>query len=121
MAVSVGTRLKSWNTKPISRARMRVRSPSPRLDHVAAAERELRSRTVVRIGGVEQPEDVHERALARAGRAHDRDHLAGLDADVDAAQRVDAVAAAEAVGLAQVAAFEEWHRRFSCVGGRRHS
>jgi hypothetical protein len=28
-AVRVGTRLKSWKTKPISRARIRVRSPSP--------------------------------------------------------------------------------------------
>ena len=27
-AVSVGTRLNCWNTKPISRARIRVRSPS---------------------------------------------------------------------------------------------
>ena len=35
---------------------------------------------------VEQAEDVHEGRFAGSGRAHDRDHLAGLDRDVDPAQ-----------------------------------
>ena len=38
---------------------------------------------------VEAGEDVHQRRLARARRAHDRDELARLDVERDAAQRVD--------------------------------
>ncbi len=38
---------------------------------------------------VEPREDVHERRLARAGRAHDRDELAALHVERDAAERVD--------------------------------
>ena len=44
--------------------------------HVAAVEGQLGARAVVQVGRVEQAQDVHERALARSGRAHDRDHLA---------------------------------------------
>ncbi len=36
---------------------------------------------------VEAAEDVHQRRLARAGRADDRDHLAGIDADIDVVER----------------------------------
>ena len=87
--------------------------PFADIDHVTAVELEVGSRSVVQIGGVQQAEDVHQRALARSGRAHDRDHLAGLDRDVDAAKRLDDVALAQAVGLAKVAAFEQWHRSVS--------
>ena len=106
-AVRVGTRLKSWNTKPISRARILVRSRSPRVDHVATVERELGRGAVIEVRGMEQPEDVHERALAGPGRPHDRDHLAGVDGDVDAPERVRPVVPAELVCLAQGAAFEQ--------------
>jgi hypothetical protein len=51
-------------------------------DHVAAVEVQLGPWAVVRVGGVEQAQDVHQRALARTRRAHDRDDLARLDADV---------------------------------------
>jgi hypothetical protein len=37
-------------------------------------------------GAVVHPEDVQQRRLARAGRAHDRDELAVTDREIDAAQ-----------------------------------
>src|SRR5690606_25101920 len=40
-------------------------------------------------GAVEAAQDVHERRLARARRAHDGDELVAPDDEVDAAQRVD--------------------------------
>jgi len=58
---------------------------------------------------VEQAEDVHQGALARARRAHDRDHLARLDRNLDALEGFDGIALAQAVGLAEVAAFEDCH------------
>jgi hypothetical protein len=58
---------------------------------VLAAEIELRGGAVVRVRGVEQAQDVHQGALAGAGRAHDRDHLAGLDRDLDALEGFDGV------------------------------
>ena len=47
---------------------------------------------------VEPGEAVHQRALARAGRAHDRRELAGLEGDRDAVEGAD-LAVADAVGL----------------------
>jgi hypothetical protein len=85
--------------------------PDP--DHVRTVEVQLGVRAVVAVRCVEQPQDVHEGALARAGWAHDRDHLAVLDDDVDPAQRVDAVALAPVVGLVEVASLEECHRSSS--------
>ena len=38
---------------------------------------------------VEAADDVHERRLSRSGRTHDRDVLAMLDDEIDAAQRVN--------------------------------
>ncbi len=73
---------------------------------------------------VEPGEGVHERRLARAGRAHDGDELARLDVERDAAQRVDG-GRALAVAAREVARFDDdvagprgvsSHR---CVG-RRH-
>jgi hypothetical protein len=40
--------------------------------HVAAVEEQLGTRAVIEVGRVKQAQDVHERALARSGRAHDR-------------------------------------------------
>ncbi len=53
-------------------------------------------------GDVEAAKDVHQRALAAAGAAHDRDEVAALDAQRDAAQRWHADRA-DRVGLADVA------------------
>jgi hypothetical protein len=52
---------------------------------------------------VEAGEDVHERRLARAGRAHDRGQMAAGDRERDTSEGVDcglagAVAAAEVAG-----------------------
>jgi hypothetical protein len=57
---------------------------------VSPVHPKLGRRPVVAIRRVEQAQDVHQGALAGPGRAHDRDHLAGRDADVDAAQGLDA-------------------------------
>src|SRR6185503_3130857 len=51
-------------------------------------------------GGVERPEHVHERALARARGAHDREPLALGDLEVDAVERLErAVGAGDALEL----------------------
>ena len=56
---------------------------------------------------VERGEDVHQRRLARAGRAHDGDELAGLDVERDAAEGVDGgLALAEAAR--EVAGADDW-------------
>ena len=62
----------------------------------------------VAAGGraVEAADDVHQRRLAGAGRAHDRDVLAGLDDEVDAAQGVDLLRA-ELVDAGQLAHLDE--------------
>ena len=44
-----------------------------------------------RIGGVEQAEDVQQRALARPAGPHHGDHLAALDLQIDPAQHRDLV------------------------------
>src|SRR5207247_593487 len=44
-------------------------------------------------GGVETAENVHEGGLPRTGGAHDRDELAALDLDRQAAERVNRVGA----------------------------
>ena len=79
-AVRVGTRLNDWNTKPIERARIRVRSRSDRRRRIDAIDPERRASGRVGVRRVEQTEEVHQGALAGAGRPHDRDHLAGRDA-----------------------------------------
>ncbi len=50
------------------------------------------------VDGVEAGEGVEQRRLAAAGGAHDGDHLAALDGEVDAAQGVDPIGAG-VVGL----------------------
>ena len=94
-AVSIGSRLKNWKTKPMCSRRSRVSSLSPSAVIVGAVDPHL-----ARGRPVEPGEDVHERRLARARRAHDRGQLALGDRQRDAAQGVDgrvavAVAAAE--------------------------
>src|SRR5690606_8141498 len=63
-------------------------------------------------GRVEAPENVHAGALAGAARAHDRNELAGIDAQIDAAQRVHRGGAAS-VDLRNAAQLDQRH------GGRR--
>ena len=58
-----------------------------------------RERVYPRIRCVEAAEHVHQRRLARAGRAHDRHELAGVDVEVDALQRLDLDLLADAVRL----------------------
>src|SRR5919201_5892774 len=57
---------------------------------------------------IETAEQVHEGRLARARRSHDRDELARLDRDGDAAQRVHRVRA-EVVVLAEILGGDDGH------------
>jgi hypothetical protein len=70
---------------------------------VEIADVDAGDRHLARSGLVEAGEDVHERRLARARRAHDGRQATGGDVDRDAAQRIDgrvplAVAADDAGG-----------------------
>ena len=78
--------------------------PITDIDHVAAIEGQLRARAVIEVGGVQQAQDVHERALPRSRRPHDRHHLAGGDRYFDASKRLDLIVPAELVRLAEGAA-----------------
>ena len=60
-------------------------------------------------GVVERAEDVEQRALARAGRAHDRERIARFESEADAAQHVQGAAAGRVV-LAELFHLEA-HRR----------
>src|SRR2546425_578996 len=59
------------------------------------------------VGDVEAADDVHERRLARARRAHDRDELALVDVEVDPLERVHDVVLAHAVGLRDPAKLDD--------------
>ena len=109
-AVSIGSRLNCWNTKPMWRRRsfvsclslIRVMSSPP-------------ITTVPDGRGVEAGEQVHQRGLAGARGAHDGRELAGGDLERDAAKGVDgglavAVAAGDRGG-------RDGRRRGRCVEG----
>src|SRR3954451_25319015 len=91
--------------------------------HLAAADDEARRRAVVEVGLLQESEDLHERALAGTRGAHDRDHLAGLDRDVHAAQSLEAIVPAKPEGLVDVAGFKKGHvdRSYSCRRARTGS
>ena len=98
-----GSRLKFWKTKPILRLRTRARS--------SAADRSTSSPSSQYSPDgrpVEAAEDVHQRGLARAGGAHQRDHLAALDRQRDALEHRH-VDLAEVVGLVDVFEADEFH------------
>ena len=66
-AVSVGSRLNAWNTKPIALAAQPGELAVGQRAEVDVADEHLAGRERVEPG-----EAVHQRALARARRAHDR-------------------------------------------------
>ena len=82
-AVSVGTRLNDWNTKPIRSRRSRVSC----LVAERARARCRRSTPGPRSAVSSAGEAVHQRRLARAGRPHDRGELPGVEVDVDPVER----------------------------------
>ena len=97
-AVSIGSRLKNWKMKPMWSRRSSVSAASSRPVMSTPA-----TVTSPEVGCVEAGEDVHERRLARARRAHHGRQAAAGDVDRDAAQGVDrgiagAVAADEVAG-----------------------
>ena len=80
-------------------------------DAAAAQDRELEVGEAGDVGvadpraaggrGIQPGHDVHERRLARPGRAHDRGELAATDADAHAVERAH-LASAGAVGLGEL-------------------
>ncbi len=96
-----GMRLNDWNTNPVRSRRRRVaRSSDSRLTTSPSR--------MTSPGGrpIEPAEQLQERALATARRTHERDELAGLDGQGDAAQGVDG-RLAERIGLREVAGLED--------------
>ena len=87
-ALRVGIRLNCWNTKPISRERMSVRTLSDRVFERASGEANLARRR-----RVERAKELEQRGLARSARTLERDRLPARDLQVDAAQGVDRHAA----------------------------
>ena len=83
-AVSVGIRLNCWKTNPNERSRSSARSPSRMLGEIAPLEED-----VAAGGPIERAEELKERRLPGAARAFESDELTGLDAQVDALERVD--------------------------------
>src|SRR5262249_9905093 len=60
---------------------------------------------------IETADEVHQRGLARARRAHDRDVFAPFDLDGDPAKRMDLLVAHH-VGLPEVARLDESHKGY---------
>ena len=83
-AVSTGIRLKNWKMKPSLSRRSLVRSPSSSpVISVPSSE------TEPVVGRSRPGEDVHQRRLAGARRAHDRAEAAALEVDAHTGERVD--------------------------------
>ena len=79
IAVSVGTRLKDWKTKPIRSRRSAVIFLS---DRPASSMSPID--TEPDVTAVQPGQAVHQGGLARPGRAHDRGELAAQQVDADA-------------------------------------
>ena len=82
-AVSIGRRLKNWKMKPMCSRRSFVRSVSDSFVMSVSVDRDRPRGRLVEPG-----EDVHQRRLSRARRAHDRRQPAARDVERDAAERV---------------------------------
>ena len=99
VAVSDGSRLKNWKTKPRWSRRRRVRSRVVGTVDPLAGDGHLAGRR-----SLEPSEHVQQRALARSRGPHDRDELAARRREVDVVERPDGrrtvpVVLAEPVGL----------------------
>ena len=102
----LSSRLKNWKTMPMCLRRMIASSSSdlPTSDSPASV-------ISPSVGGVEAGDEVEQRRLAATRRAHDRDELARLHREVDAAQR----AHGRALGL-EVLAQAPGHEDRALVG-----
>ena len=83
-AVVRASRLNDWKTKPIRLLRTAASCVGRHVRDVLAVDGHDPGRRMV-----EQPDDVHQRRLARARRPHDREHLAAADLEGHAAERID--------------------------------
>jgi hypothetical protein len=83
-AVRTGIRLKAWKTKPSLSRRSAVSFLVVEVGELLAAHDDGARRRAI-----EPREQVHQRGLAGARRAHDRRELAGGERDRHAAQGVD--------------------------------
>ena len=79
--------------KPILSRRKRVRSSSERLAIGAPVDADLAG-----AGPVQAADQIQQRGFARAGRAHDGEHLAARDLQVDALEGGDFALAVKALG-----------------------
>ena len=93
--VNIGSRLNDWKTKPTRSRRSRVSASSS-----SAVISVPPSRASPDVAGSRPGEAVHQRRLARAGRAHDRGERPGGEVDVDPVERADG-GLARAVDLGQ--------------------
>jgi hypothetical protein len=83
------------------------------LDQIRIAyrrERAPRHLDDARVGAIETAKQMQQRALADARRAHDREHLALFDREIQVAKHVDALRA-EDVELVQIVDGDERHQR----------
>ena len=89
-AVSTGSRLYIWKTKPMCRARQADEAAARHLVDAVAGnlDRAFRRR-------VEPADQVEQRRLARARRSHQREEIPLRNLEVDPLQHVDALASAE--------------------------
>ena len=99
-AVIRGTRLNDWKMNPISRLRTIASCRLIQFADVAACQHVRAGR-----GDVEASEQVHEGGLSGAGWSHDREVVARIDAEVDAAEGVH-LGVAGAVELVDAAELE---------------
>ena len=102
-SVSVGSRLKNWNTKPMRSRRTRVSSSS-----ASGAERAALERDAARRWPIHGAAQVQQRRLAAARRAHQRHEVAALDRERHAVERADGGAAA-GVGLGELGSDQQGH------------
>ena len=62
---------------------------------------------------IQAAEQRHQRGLPRSGRSHDGDEFAGLDGQIDAAQRMH-VDVADVIGPRHVHDSDDWFRHVAC-------
>ena len=111
-AVRTGTRLKDWKTKPSRSRRSWVSALSPSAPISCAVDGHG-----ARRGLVEPGEQVHQRGLAGARRAHDRRELAGGELEGHAAEGVHG-GLALAVDATQVGAGDDGESLASVMPSR---
>ena len=110
-----GSRLKLWKTKPM----LAIADLGARVAVECRRRRGRRAGSVPRVGRSRQPRMFMSVDLPEPDGAHDRDELAGVDRERDAAQRVHR-RRRRARSVARVATVSINRRHVSAAGRRRH-